>query len=55
MKSWKDDFSAKQIASLANYVHSLKGTTPLAPKDPQGIEDAIASTTAINTDTTGKN
>ena len=55
MKSWKEDFSAKQIAALSNYVYTLKGTKPLAPKDPQGIEDAIATTTAVNTDTTGKN
>jgi len=55
MKSWKEDFSAKQIAALSNYVYTLKGTKPLAPKDPQGIEDAIVTTTAVNTDTIGKN
>jgi cytochrome c oxidase cbb3-type subunit 3 len=55
MKSWKEDFSAKQIAALSNYVYTLKGTKPLAPKDPQGIEDAIATTTAVKTDTIGKN
>lgn len=36
MKSWKDDFSPKQIAQLASYVRSLKGTKPLTPKDKQG-------------------
>lgn len=36
MKSWKDDFSPNQIAQLASYVKSLKGTHPAAPKDKQG-------------------
>lgn len=53
MKSWKDDFSAKQIAALANYVCTLKGTKPLAPKDPQGVEETISTT--ANADTTKTN
>ncbi len=36
MKSWKDDYSPKQIAQLASYVKSLHGTKPAAPKDKQG-------------------
>lgn len=36
MKSWKDDYSPKQIAALASYVKSLKGNHPAAPKAPQG-------------------
>lgn len=36
MKSWKDDFSPKQIASIASFVESLKGSTPAAPKEKQG-------------------
>jgi cytochrome c oxidase cbb3-type subunit III len=36
MRSWKDDLSAKQIAQLASYVKSLKGTKPANPKEPQG-------------------
>jgi cytochrome c oxidase cbb3-type subunit III len=36
MKSWKDDFSPKQIADIASYVRSLKGSQPLAPKPKQG-------------------
>lgn len=36
MKSWKDDFSPKQIADLASYVKSLKGSKPAAPKEKQG-------------------
>lgn len=36
MKSWKDDFSPSQIAQIASYVVSLKGTKPAAPKEKQG-------------------
>jgi len=36
MRSWKDDLSAKQMAQVASYVKSLKGTKPANPKDPQG-------------------
>ncbi len=36
MKSWKDDYSPNQIAQLASYIRSLKGTNPPNPKDPQG-------------------
>jgi len=36
MKSWKEDFTPKQIAQLASFVHSLQGTKPNNPKEPQG-------------------
>jgi cytochrome c oxidase cbb3-type subunit 3 len=36
MKSWKDDYSAVQIAQLASYVKSLHGSKPSKPKEPQG-------------------
>lgn len=36
MKSWKDDYSPRQIAQLASFVKSLKGTAPANPKAPQG-------------------
>lgn len=36
MKSWKDDFSPKQIAEISSYVKSLRGSQPQAPKDKQG-------------------
>jgi cytochrome c oxidase cbb3-type subunit 3 len=36
MRSWKDDLSAKQIAQVASYVKSLRGTKPPNPKEPQG-------------------
>lgn len=36
MKSWKDDFSPRQMAQLTSYVKSLTGTKPAQPKEPQG-------------------
>jgi cytochrome c oxidase cbb3-type subunit 3 len=36
MKSWKDDFSPKQLQQIASYVKSLKGTKPATAKAPQG-------------------
>ena len=45
MKSWKDDYSPKQIAQIASYITTLHGTKPAAPKDKQG-ELYIASTEA---------
>ncbi|MDZ4795950.1 MAG: cbb3-type cytochrome c oxidase N-terminal domain-containing protein [Bacteroidota bacterium] len=36
MRSWKDDLSAKQMAQLASYLKTLKGSKPANPKEPQG-------------------
>ncbi|MBK8956749.1 MAG: c-type cytochrome [Saprospiraceae bacterium] len=36
MKSWKDDYSANQIAQLTSYIKSLRGTNPPGAKEPQG-------------------
>ncbi|MBK8141023.1 MAG: c-type cytochrome [Chitinophagaceae bacterium] len=36
MKSWKDELSAKQMAQVASYIKSLRGTKPANPKAPQG-------------------
>ncbi|ANH81328.1 hypothetical protein A8C56_10330 [Niabella ginsenosidivorans] len=36
MMSWKDVFSAQQIAELASYIKSLHGTNPPGAKEPQG-------------------
>jgi cytochrome c oxidase cbb3-type subunit 3 len=36
MRSWKEDFSPTQLAELASFVKSLKGTTPPDAKEPQG-------------------
>lgn len=47
MKSWKDDFSPKQIQEIASFVKSLQGTKPAAPKAAQGALyiDATTPTT----------
>lgn len=36
MKSWKEDLSPMQIAQVASYIKSLKGTNPPNGKAPQG-------------------
>ncbi len=36
MKSWKEDFTASQMAQVSSYVHTLHGTNPANPKAPQG-------------------
>jgi cytochrome c oxidase cbb3-type subunit 3 len=36
MKSWKDDFSPKEIQELTSFIKSIRGTKPAAPKAPQG-------------------
>lgn len=39
MKSWKDDFSPKQIAQLASFIRTLRGTNPPGGKEPQGAQE----------------
>lgn len=36
MKAWNNDFSDKQIVQIASFVHSLLGTNPVNPLEPQG-------------------
>jgi cytochrome c oxidase cbb3-type subunit III len=36
MKSWKDDFSPKQLAQLTSYIKSIHGSNPPNPKEQQG-------------------
>lgn len=36
MKSWKDDYSANQIAQLTSFIKSMRGTNPSGAKEPQG-------------------
>ena len=36
MKSWKEDFSPMQIAQLASFIRTFKGTNPSNPKEKQG-------------------
>jgi cytochrome c oxidase cbb3-type subunit 3 len=36
MKSWKDDFSPKQIAQLVSFIKTLHGSNPPGGKEPQG-------------------
>ncbi len=57
MKSWKDDYSPLQIAQLASYIKSLRGTNPPNAKAPQGTlytGDAGPKTSPIDTTTPSK-
>ncbi len=40
MISWEKQLSPKQIAEVANYIKSLKGTNPPNPKAPQGDKES---------------
>ncbi len=54
MRSWKDDLSPMQIAQLASYIKSLKGSNPANAREPQGElfkEDGAAP--AAQTDSSG--
>lgn len=58
MKSWKDDFSPRQIAELASFVESLQGTHPAAPKDKQGelyVADNMTNAGATTDSTKAEN
>lgn len=51
MKSWKDDYSPKQLQEIASFVKSLKGTKSATPKDAQGelyIEAGVVTTAAVD-------
>ncbi len=47
MKSWKDDYSPKQIAQLASFVKSLHGTNPTPAKEKQGVIYIDSSTIKV--------
>lgn len=38
MRAWNTDYSPVEIQNVATYIKSLQGTTPLNPKDPQGVK-----------------
>ena len=39
MISWEKQLTPKEIAELASYIKSLRGTNPAGAKEPQGVED----------------
>lgn len=39
MISWEKQLTPKEIADLASYIKSLRGTNPTGAKEPQGVED----------------
>ncbi|OGS78545.1 MAG: hypothetical protein A3D31_12735 [Candidatus Fluviicola riflensis] len=49
MKSWQQDFGARQIHEVSSFVKSLRGTNPPNAKEPQGeLFSEIADSTAGN-------
>ncbi|HSC53143.1 MAG TPA: cbb3-type cytochrome c oxidase N-terminal domain-containing protein [Phnomibacter sp.] len=52
MRSWKDDFSPVQIAQLASFIKSLKGSNPPNAKAPQGEKYTEGATAAPAADST---
>ncbi len=50
MKSWQEDFNPGQLALLASYIKSIRGTNPASPKEPQG--DIYNEETTVPKDTT---
>lgn len=61
MMSWKDVFSAEQIAQLASYIKSIHGSRPAGAKEPQGElyneaskNDSLSTTVVEKADTTRK-
>lgn len=54
MIAWKDQLSAKQIAQIASFIKSIKGSHPANAKEPQGeiyTEETGTKTTADSTAT----
>lgn len=39
MPTWEKQLSPKQISDVSNFIKSLRGTSPINPKAPQGIKD----------------
>jgi len=58
MIAWKDDLSPNQIAQVASYIKSLKGSNPPGAKEPQGelyTEGGDATAQATSSDSTTSN
>ncbi len=51
MPQWQNSYSNKEIAQVASFVKSLKGTNPPNPKAPQGVEIKEEVNTIPLTDT----
>lgn len=52
MKAWKEDLSPMQMAQIASFIKTLKGTNPLNPKAPQGDLYTEAGAAPISDSTT---
>ncbi|MBK7959535.1 MAG: hypothetical protein IPK03_16495 [Bacteroidetes bacterium] len=54
MISWKDQLTPTQIAEVASYVLSTKGTVASGGKEPQGEEYKETAAVEMPTDSTAK-
>ena len=56
MQSWQSMFSPVQMKNIASFVHSLKGSKPANPKDPQGelVQDNATTNTTDSTTKAGR-
>jgi cytochrome c oxidase cbb3-type subunit III len=52
MRSWKDDLSPIQMAQVASYIKSLRGSNPPNPKEPQGDKYEETPPGSANADST---
>jgi cytochrome c oxidase cbb3-type subunit 3 len=55
MIAWKENLSPAQIAQVASYIKSLRGTKPANPKEMQGtlyVDESAAGTTPSKADST---
>lgn len=56
MISWKDQLSAKEMAQVASYIMSIRGSNPAGAKEPQGdlykAETAENASDSLSTDST---
>lgn len=53
MKSWQQELSPVMMAQVASYIRTLQGTTPVAPKSPEGAEWVETAVAPAAVDTTG--
>jgi cytochrome c oxidase cbb3-type subunit 3 len=49
MPTWEKQLSPKQIANVANYIKSIRGTNPAGAKEAQGTKEDEEPATAANT------
>ena len=55
MIAWESNYSPKQLAQIASFIKSIKGSKPAGAKEPQGeLYDENMTATAATADSTKK-